>query len=67
MIQNEHQYEVTKARKVDFLISLKDVLNKHQLIGEKQLLEEIEINALISQIDTFNREIHEYEQSKTKS
>lgn len=61
MIKNEKQYKTTKSRKQEFLKSL-DVIN---LSADNVLLKDLMSKSLKSQIETFDREILEYEKLKS--
>lgn len=60
MIKNERQYLVTKAKRLEFENSIKELQSEKN----NDLLNKVMKDALLSQIETFDREISEYEKLK---
>jgi transcriptional regulator with XRE-family HTH domain len=57
MIKNDKQHKITKKKRDDFMSSLELLKSSNN----NDLLKDIMINSLISQIETFDYELREYE------
>lgn len=57
MIKNDKQYKITKKKKDDFINSLEILKSSNN----DDLLKDIMLNSLISQIETFDNELKEYD------
>lgn len=62
MIKNNKQYTITKSRRIEFLKSI-EKLNASE---NNDLLKQIMIESINSQIETFDRELLEYEKLKNE-
>lgn len=60
MIKNDNQYKITKKKKDEFLNSLKVL----KLSNDNDSLKSIMVDSLISQIETFDIELSQYEMLK---
>jgi HTH-type transcriptional regulator/antitoxin HipB len=57
MIKNEKQYAITKTKREEFVAALNEI----EPLREESLFNQIMIDSLNSQIETFDKEIREYE------
>jgi HTH-type transcriptional regulator / antitoxin HipB len=60
MIKNEKQYSITKSKRNEFSESLEAIVAE----DNNDLLKQVMIDAIVSQLETFDREIREYEKLK---
>jgi len=58
MIKNEKQYQITKKRRKEFSESLRDLELNY---SDGDLLKQIQIDAIKSQVEDFDKEVKEYE------
>ena len=62
MIKNEKQYAITRNKRDEFIKSLELV----EKSNNNDLLNQIMTNSIVSQLETFDREIQEYEKLKNE-